>query len=402
MELYIFNRDLNLIGILDTFTSLRWIRRYFESGAFELHCDLNEETLKLLQRDSIIYKKDDLEAGYIETRQLKIRQDGQEYLEVRGKFLISYLDRRINWNILNFSGKTEELIRALVNYNAINPTNIDRKIPNLILGDSRGFSEEINYQNSYGNMLDCLESISKTSNLGYRNLLNIKNKKIIFEIYKGVDRTINNGSIAPCIFSRDFENILEQEYTDSLNNYKNTCLIAGAGEDKDRKMASIEESVGLDRFEMYVDARDLQNTEEKKKMVVDYDEKGNPTGEHEETEEIEIPWEGYKPLLLQRGNEKLEECKEIQTFDSKINANGNNVYKKDFDLGDIVTVVDKNWGIRIDTRITEVEEVCEDGKIEINPTFGNTIPTIVDRIKNIEKTANVKNSSIAIIDGGTF
>lgn len=380
MELYIFSRDLELKGILDIFTSLRWIRRYYKSGEFELHCALNFNTLELLKRDNVVYKKNDVEAGYIETRQLKINEDGQEYLEIKGKFLTNYLDRRINWDRVNFDGKTEGLMRKLINDNAINPVNINRTIPNLTLGSLKGFNEDIKYQNSFGNILDCLENVSNTSNLGYRNLLDIKNRKILFDVYKGVDRTINNGTIAPCIFSRDFENILEQEYMDSLNNYRNTTLIAGAGEGKDRKLTSIENTKGLDRFELYVDARDITDKEEKKKIVTETDEEGNVT-EHEETEEVEIPWERYKPLLIQRGKEKLEECKEIQTFDSKINTNGNNVYKKDFDLGDIVTIVDKKWGIRIDTRITEIEEIYEEKGLEVNVVFGNNIPTIIDKIK---------------------
>ncbi|WP_061334287.1 siphovirus ReqiPepy6 Gp37-like family protein, partial [Clostridium botulinum] len=316
-----------------------------------------------------------------ETRQLKIGEDGQEYLEVKGKFLTNYLDRRISWDRVSFDGKTEDLMRKLVLENAITPINLDRKIPNVILGDLKGFNEDIKYTNSFGNIIEQLENISNTNNLGYRNILNIKNRKILFDVYKGVDRTINNGTIAPCIFSRSFENILEQEYMDSLNNYKNTTLIAGAGEGKDRKLTSIGNTKGLDRFELYVDARDITDKEEKKKMVADRDEEGNVIGEHEETYEVEIPWERYKPLLIQRGKEKLEECKEIQTFDSKINTQGNNKYKVDFNLGDIVTVVDKKWGIRIDTPITEIEEVYEEKGLEVNVVFGNNIPTIIDKIK---------------------
>ncbi|NFI38803.1 hypothetical protein FDA27_07275 [Clostridium botulinum] len=383
MELYIFNRNLELIGILDIFTSLRWIRRYNKTGEFELHCALDSNILELLKRDNVIYKKDDAEAGYIETRQLKIEEDGQEYLEVKGKFLTNYLDRRISWDRVNFSGKTEELMRKLVNDNAINPVNINRKIPNLILGNLKGFTEDIKYPNSFGNILEQLENISNTNNLGYRNILDIKNRLIKFDVYKGVDRTLNNGTIAPCIFSRDFENILEQEYTDSLNNYRNTTLIAGAGEGKDRKITSIEEGTGLDRYELYVDARDIQDTETVTVTITDYDEEGNVTGSHEEDQEVEIPWERYKPLLIQRGKEKLEECQEVQTFDSKINTSGNNKYKVNFDLGDIVTVVDKNWGIRIDTRITEIEEVYEEKGLEVNVVFGNNIPTIIDKIKQV-------------------
>ncbi|NFG01776.1 hypothetical protein FCV36_05400 [Clostridium sporogenes] len=383
MELYIFNRDLELKGILDTFTSLRWIRRYSKTGEFELHCTLNFNTLELLKKENIIYKKDDIEAGYIDTRQLKIGEDGEEYLEIKGKFLTNYLDRRISWDRVSFDGKTENLMRELVYYNAINPTNLDRKIPNLILGDLKGFNESIKYTNSFGNIIEQLENISNTNNLGYRNILDIKSRKILFDVYKGVDRTINNGTIAPCIFSRDFENILEQEYMDSLNNYKNTTLIAGAGEGSARKITSIENGTGLDRYELYVDARDVQDTETVTVTVNDYDDEGNVTGEHEEDQEVEIPWERYEPLLLQRGNEKLSECEEIQTFDSKINTNGNNVYKKDYDLGDIVTVVDKKWGIRIDTRITEIEEVYEEKGLEVNVVFGNNIPTIIDKIKQV-------------------
>ncbi|NFD29670.1 hypothetical protein EXN57_14345 [Clostridium botulinum] len=381
MELYILSRDLELIGILDTFTSFRWIRRYFKSGEFELHCALDSNTLELLKRDNVVYKKNDVEAGYIETRQLKIGEDGQEHLEVKGKLLTNYLDRRISWDRVNFDGKAEVLMRNLVLENAIKPTNINRKIQNLTLGSLKGFNKDIKYQNSFGNVLQQLENISNTSNLGYRNLLNIKNRKILFDVYKGVDRTINNGSIAPCIFSRDFENILEQEYMDSLNNYKNTCLIAGAGEGKDRKITSIEEGIGLNRYELYVDARDVQDTETVTVTVTDYDEEGNVTGSHEEDKEAEIPWDRYEPQLLQRGDEKLSECTKIQTFDSKVNTNGNNVYRKDYNLGDIVTIVDKKWGIRIDTRITEIEEIYEEKGLEVNVTFGNNIPTIIDKIK---------------------
>ena len=224
-------------------------------------------------------------------------------------------------------------MRKLVLENAINPNNINRKIPNLILNNLKGFIEDIKYQNSFGNVLEQLENISNTSNLGYRNMLDIKNKKILFDIYKGVNRSIDNGSIAPCIFPRDFENILEQEYFDSLNNYKNTTLIAGAGEGNDRKLTSIENAKSLDRYELYVDARDIQDKEQKE--VNKTDEKGNKTTE---TIDVEIPWNKYEHLLLQRGKEKLEECKEVQTFDSKINVLGNNLYKKDFDIGDIVRI----------------------------------------------------------------
>ncbi len=176
MDLLIFNRDLDYLGIIDTYSSLRWVRRYNKSGEFELNCPLTQHSLELLKRENIIYKKEDNEAGYIETRQLKVDINGQEFLEIKGKFLTNYLDRRINWGQVIFNGKVEDLMRNLVLDNAINPSNVNRKIPNLALGDLKGFTEKLDYQNSYGNILEQLENISNTNNLGYRILFNYKTK----------------------------------------------------------------------------------------------------------------------------------------------------------------------------------------------------------------------------------
>lgn len=362
MELYILNKDLELLNILDTLTSLIWTRRYYRTGTFALHCPLNDKTIQLLTNGNIIYKGG-LEAGYIETRQLKRDATGQEIIEVQGKFLTGYLNQRINWGRVDFNGLTENLMRQLVIDNAISPSNNDRKIDNLILGDLQGFNDTIKYQNSFGNILTCLENISNTSNLGYRNLFDFENRKIVFDIYKGINRTVGNGIIAPTIFSRDFENILEQEYFDSVNNFKNTALIAGAGEGEDRRITEIEIGQGLNRYEIFVDARDIEDKEDEQVM--------------NDSE--------YLPLLIQRGHEKLAEHEKIQTFDSKVDLDGNNVYKEDFDLGDIVTVVDNEWGIKVDTRITEITEVYEEKGFDVRVVFGNNIPTLLDKIRQVIK-----------------
>ncbi|WP_010293528.1 Gp37-like protein, partial [Clostridium senegalense] len=57
MELYILNKDLEILGILDNFISLKWVRKFYTTGEFELHCSLDNNTLNLLKKDNIIYKK---------------------------------------------------------------------------------------------------------------------------------------------------------------------------------------------------------------------------------------------------------------------------------------------------------------------------------------------------------
>ena len=357
MELYIFDRDLNFQGILESFFSLRWVRRYSKCGEFELHCSLTSETLQLLQKGNVVWKKDDLEAGYIEYRNLSQDSEGKEALVVKGKFLTGYLGRRIIWGTENLNTTAELAIRTLINNHAINPINADRKIDLLTLGEIKNYTQSISMQVSYKNLLEEIENIANASELGIRTLLDMQNKQMIFDIYEGIDRTAGQSINAPAIFSKEFENVLEQEYIDSLNNYKNIALVAGEGEGSERKFITVGGGTGLDRYELFVDARDLQQED--------------------------MTNEEYEAVLQNRGQSKLAEMREIQTFESKININSNLTYKEDFDLGDVVTCTSKKWGITIDTRITEVEEIYEESGFSVNITFGNNIPTLIDKIKQV-------------------
>ena len=41
-----------------------------------------------------------------------------------------------------------------------------------------------------------------------------------------------------------------------------------------------------------------------------------------------------------------------------------------------MAIIDRQWGVMVDVRITEIEEIYENGKIEITPTFGHQIPSL--------------------------
>lgn len=363
MELYIFDRELDFKGITEDYFSLIWTRRYSKCGEFELHCNLSMENLNILKKGNIVWKKGDAEAGYIQYKHLKRDATGKEILIIKGRFLTGYLNRRINWDAITHNGTVKELMGRVINENAINPIDQNRKIPGLIFDGTNIFTEEISYQNRYGNVLEILENLSESNDIGFLTKFDYQNKQLIFEIYKGIDRTAGQSINAPAIFSEEFENIPEQEYSDSDIEYRNTAFIAGEGEGEAREKAFIEGGQGLDRYELYVDARDLQST----KTVND--------------EEVNIPIAEYKKMLTDRGISKLSEHKKIETFDSKINLRSNLEYKKDFDLGDKVTIRSKKWGIAMDTRITEIQEVYEEQGLEINIVFGNNMPTLTDKIK---------------------
>ena len=85
--------------------------------------------------------------------------------------------------------------------------------------------------------------------------------------------------------------------------------------------------------------------------------------------------------MKQRGIEKLKETTDTETFEATINTNGNNVYKTNYDLGDKVTILDKKLGVTLNTMITQIEETYESGKVTITPTFGNNLPSLLDKIR---------------------
>ena len=385
MQIYVFDRSLNFTGAIDNYSSLRWRRRFNQFSEFELHCPLNADTLSLLIRGSIICKSDyTQEAGFIEYRELQQNEQGEEFLVIKGRFLKSYLDRRIIWlqELLNCTH--EVAMRTLVKDQCITPTLTDRIIPNLQLGTLKNYVGNINYQVTYNNLFDELINLTNLSNLGFRILLDTVNKKLNFDVYRGLDRTAGQAINLRCIFSMDFDNILSQNYIDSSNNLKNVALVAGVGVGSARKLVTVGSSAGLDRLEMFVDANNLSNINSVDSSVI--------------TDAV------YLPMLTAKGTADLALTSDIKTFDSKVNTNSNLIYKTDYDLGDKVTCLNKKWGLTMDTVIVEIEEIYEAQGTKINVVFGNNIPTLADKIKIISnqqtsagETANI--SQEAWIDG---
>lgn len=365
MELKIFNRDLNLIGIIDSFSSLIWNRKYNSLGDFQINILFSIEVNEMLQLDNIIYKNNG-EAGYITSKEIKVEDDGTEVIEVKGKFILGYLERRIILKTETLDTNVIDGSYRLIDENCINSSE-ERKIPYLILDQKPNIDIPMIKQVSNNNLLDTLMEVVQANDLGIKIDFDIKLKKLIFKLYKGINRGINQDIVAPVIFSRSFENVLNQNYLESTNNYKSVAFVEGAGEGEERKKIIVGDSVGLERYEIYVDARDLSNTKSVEKNGESIDE--------------QIPDSEYLPLLETRGKEKLAEHYKSTVFDSTINEHSNYIYKQDYDLGDIVTFFDNKWNITIDTRITEISEVYSSDGLAINITFGNDVPTLMDIIK---------------------
>ena len=167
--------------------------------------------------------------------------------------------------------------------------------------------------------------------------------------------TLYNGVNSQAVFSKEYENLTEQIYTESAADYANTALIGGEGEGAGRTFVAITSGSGETRREIFVDAKDLR-------------------AEDFETDYIET--------LTFRGQSKLNEQAIRYSFDTSVNPHGNLTYKIDFDLGQTVKVISKTWGVSMTTRITEVEETYDADGQSISVVFGKAEITIAQKIRS--------------------
>lgn len=348
MEVRIYNSDLYRIGQIENQTSLIWTRRFFSAGEFELHCPNTERNHKLLQRENIISIAGAKEAGIIEDIE-KEESDLKNEMTIKGRFLESYMSRRVIKTVFTFSGKVEEAIYKL--YAACTA------IPNVVTADLNGFTETVDFQTSYKQLDTIEEKLSRQGIIGIRFRPDFTNHKIIFETFQGKDHSSAQKENKRVIFSEYYNNLSNAIYKMNEQNYKTCAIVGGEGEGTARTLVTVGGGEGINLREVFVDARDIQK------------EDGMTDAE-------------YKQLLKQRGVDTLTTYGISESMECDTEPEINFTYKKDYDLGDIVTVKKRNWNITMNQRITELQEVYENGSGYVVPTFGSPLPETIDWTDN--------------------
>lgn len=62
------------------------------------------------------------------------------------------------------------------------------------------------------------------------------------------------------IFNVDYDNVTNREFISDISEYKNTAIVAGQGEGAERRIRYVgNENSGLERYELFVDARDIED-----------------------------------------------------------------------------------------------------------------------------------------------
>ena len=380
-EFYLLDNELNKKYIIDTYSSAIWAKRYNDIGDCELVISASIENFRKIKECKYIARNDDDMVCKIKKVELQTDEENGDQLILTGKDITDILNQRIVIKQTNFNGLVEDYIRALINDSIIKPTNTDRKIRNFALANKKGFSETIREQVTYDNVGEKIQKLCKQYGWGYR--VTVNNGNFIFALYKGNDisRYIT--------FSHNYDNISTTDYVKDDSNIKNVALVAGEGEGVARKTITIGNGTGIDRHELYVDARDISSEIDYDELLINYPngkEKvinnviyyqvngsnvailtKNDTGE---ITNVQLCNNIYMENLKNTGYEKMSEYASITSFAGEIIVGMSYKYKEDYNLGDIVNIVNE-YGISINVRISEVIENQDDNGYTMEPTFEN-------------------------------
>lgn len=338
IEVRIYNPELELQGVIDEFSSLIWLRRYQTPGEFELRTPYAAESKRLLIPENIVQRFDGAEvvdAGVIEN----IAMNADEII-VKGRFLESYLDRRLIKATTYYRGNVENSIRSIV-ANMV-------PIPLLELGAYQGLTERLEFQATYKGVLTIISKACKATGLGFRIRPDFSIRKLYFEVYKGADRT--SSTAAKVIFSEKYDNLLKEQYSYDSTAWKTKAFVSQLVNDV-RIAYSVGGGSGLDLREVHVPTT--------------VDTNGRTSAEIQDSMETQ-------------GQRALDSKTIRESFTFSTDAESPFLYRGDYDVGDLVHVKHIAWEIDLQFRIAEIEEDHQSGGRDIVLTCGSPQPEIMD------------------------
>jgi len=348
----ILDTEFRLLGEIDNYESLQWIRRFYRAGEFELHIHIGKRHTEQLVHDCVIMVNNQPDkAGLIVHREMVQDEKGVETVVVRGPTLGGILDRRITVTETydRIKGNAETVMKHYVRQHLVDGIYPARKIPFLICAPNLQRGKYTPWQTRYEPLDEVIQQIAQWCDIGWHIRLDVHTKKWVFDVIEGRNLTTSQQTLPPVIFSHEYDNILSQQYIDSYYPYKNVGYAGGKGEKEDRLIQQIGKGVGLSRREGFIDCSSAEDAAE----------------------------------LIAMGNQKLAERGRIHSYEGKILNTGSFQYEKDWNVGDVVTLQNKKWGLTMDSRITEVKEIYEpESKLEI--VLGNEIPTINQFVKQVK------------------
>lgn len=338
MELYFLDGDFTRrFGPIDEAISIVWSLRFFECGRFRILFKTGAELLSAVREAHYVCTEAD-ESGIARCGRIEyVGCVGEDRIEVSGRMLECLLADRVAVASEPLTGSVTEAVCAAVSSNL-------RGLPLEIAAEQAEIAGEVALTCEWESLSDWVYRALKPYGASYAIALDAERAAPVFRI-------VLPGEEATAIFSSSFENIAEATYECRSEDMKNAIYVEG----DDGTVELTDLSDGKDRREIYRSANDVR------------------PGRFDGTT-------AYREALKRRGITLLEEYPREEYVSCAAARDAEPVFGTDYRLGDLCRVEDTELGISILTRVTEADEVWENGEKWIYPAFGERIPGIKNKL----------------------
>ncbi len=360
MDIAILDPEFNVIDEIDGYTSLIWTDRYDAAGDFEIYTRASLDVLQLCQAGRYAKIPTAETVMLIEEVNLETDVENGDHVIIKGRSLEAMLNNSvifIKTSVKDFN--LQDLIQRILNENIISPTDPNREISNFMFEASLNplvTSPIITIQLHLETIYETVQTLCANESIGFRLRLSSTNQ-FVFSLYAGEDRSGRQTTNPYVIFAPSFENISSSRYFESTEAFKNVAVILGtftptnSSGDTGTPRELVEvigEGIGINRRELYVDARDLSSQDEDSERY------------YTETQ--------MREFMRERGREALKEASVTKTFDGEIDTSRLFTYGRDFFLGDIVEIANA-YGLSSRARVVELVRTDDASGYKEVPSF---------------------------------
>lgn len=349
LNLYVYDKNDVIKGFIKNISSIQWLEYYNETGQFSISALPTEQNIDFFVEGNRIVNINSGTIGFIEL--VLYNEYG---LEVKGH--LDNLNDRINIRTAQIKDVPNDLNVLVTN----NLRGIDIKTDDTSMDETT----QVMIETTWKPLRETISEVCKQVGWGYRMVrqkakIKGENPRLnVLEFYKG--------KLTKAVFSEEIGNVIIEEYMRDSSQYKNYAYVAGEGEGVNRKVAIVDNSNGGEKFELYVDAKDIRMTWTDQDNV-----------EHQYTEEE------YNKILISKGENKLQEYKKKETFKMEIPLEKKTFkYNVDYKVGDIVTVKSEKFNILKKIRLAGIKTIQEEDGVK---TMG-----IIEEVLNDTKMLSVR------------
>lgn len=374
------DKDLNRIGVIDTWLQLDMIVRFCDQGSWKLLVRAGTEQAELLQRGGgVAIYQDGVEKPVI-TGQI---EDFQKYFTTEqhssmgSLFVGGSCDNKLAYSRLAFPDPSLPISQQYASPNDTRTVNTktssaiwyelekamgssalaNRRIPGVKIGAQPAFGDQVNDTLRYDVIGEKLAGWCETKKVGYRFVYNPNTKTIDLDIFTPRDKS------KEVRFSTELGNL--REYIWTLSAPKVTrAIVACQGEGKGRYLyqkidSEAEEEWGL-QVEQFIDRRDLP--------IVTDKSTGNPVKASLDVSDEEF--QSALEAVKQSADEALKEGEKSGNFQIYPIDTEQTKFGRDYFVGDIVTVVAD--GTEYSDMVREVNITVDDGgrAVTVAPKIG--------------------------------